>query len=172
MGHRTQILLSGISHPAQPLSLYLPPPLPTAFGKQHSQVDCLAKSSVHLQQWGCACVPSSFSRVRHFATPWTVARLLCPWNFPGKNTGVGCHFLLQGIFLTQGLNLCFLHLLNWKADSSPLVPPGQPSGVRLRETCSECSRLCIKCALNNVRTQSLRTRGIRERNLNFRRAQK
>ena len=32
------------------------------------------------------------------------ARLLCPWGSPGKNTGVGCHFLLQGIFLTQGLN--------------------------------------------------------------------
>ena len=31
--------------------------------------------------------------------------LLCPWDFPGKNTGVGCHFLLQGIFPTQGLNL-------------------------------------------------------------------
>jgi len=37
------------------------------------------------------------------------ARLLCPWNFPGKNTGVSCHFLLQGIFLTQGLNLGLLH---------------------------------------------------------------
>ena len=32
------------------------------------------------------------------------ARLLCPWNSPGKNTGVGCHFLLQGIFPTQGSN--------------------------------------------------------------------
>ena len=32
------------------------------------------------------------------------ARLLCPWDSPGKNTGVGCHFLLQGIFPTQGLN--------------------------------------------------------------------
>ena len=31
-------------------------------------------------------------------------RLLCPWDFPGKSTGVGCHFLLHGIFLTQGLN--------------------------------------------------------------------
>ena len=38
------------------------------------------------------------------------ARFLCPWNSPGKNTGVGCHFLLQGIFLTQGLNPCLLHL--------------------------------------------------------------
>ena len=35
--------------------------------------------------------------------------LLCPWDFPGKNTGVGCHFLLQGIFSTQGLNVSLLH---------------------------------------------------------------
>ena len=33
------------------------------------------------------------------------SRLLCPWNFPGKNMGAGCHFLLQGIFSTQGSNL-------------------------------------------------------------------
>ena len=45
------------------------------------------------------------------------ARLLCPWNFPGKNTGVHCHSLLQGIFLAQGLNLSLLH---WQADSLPL----------------------------------------------------
>ena len=36
-------------------------------------------------------------------------RLLWPWNSPGKNTGVGCHSLLQGIFLIQGLNLGLLH---------------------------------------------------------------
>ena len=35
--------------------------------------------------------------------------LLCPWNSPGKNTGVGSHSLLQGIFLTQGLNLPLVH---------------------------------------------------------------
>ena len=40
------------------------------------------------------------------------ARLLCLWDFSGKNTGVGCHFLLQGIFLTQGSNPCLLHLLH------------------------------------------------------------
>ena len=38
---------------------------------------------------------------------------LCPWDFPGENTGVGCHFLLQGIFLTQGLTLLVLCLLHW-----------------------------------------------------------
>ena len=36
-------------------------------------------------------------------------RIFCPWGFPGKNTGVGCHSLLQGIFLTQGSNPGFLH---------------------------------------------------------------
>ena len=45
------------------------------------------------------------------------AWLLCPWSFAGKNTGVGCHFLLQGIFLTQGLNLHLLCLLDWQAES-------------------------------------------------------
>ena len=36
------------------------------------------------------------------------ARVLCLWNFPGKNSGVDCHFLLQGIFLTQELNPALL----------------------------------------------------------------
>ena len=35
---------------------------------------------------------------------------------PGKNAGVGCHFLLKGIFLTQGSNLHLLHLLHWQVD--------------------------------------------------------
>ena len=50
-------------------------------------------------------------------------RLLCPWDFPGKNTGVGCHFLLQGIFPTQGLNPCLLH---WQVSSLPLSHQGSP----------------------------------------------
>ena len=37
-------------------------------------------------------------------------RLLCPWDFPGKSTGAGCHFLLQGIFLTQWSTPCLLCL--------------------------------------------------------------
>ena len=50
------------------------------------------------------------SRVWLFATPWTVAyEALPPWDFPGKNTGVGFHFLLQEIFPTQGLNLGLPH---------------------------------------------------------------
>ena len=49
------------------------------------------------------------------------ARLLCSWDFPGKNTGPGCHFPLQGIFPTQGLNPCPSH---WEADSLPLCHLG------------------------------------------------
>ena len=40
---------------------------------------------------------------------------------PGENTGVRCHFQLQGIFLAQGLNLCLLHLLHWQVNSVPLL---------------------------------------------------
>ena len=53
-------------------------------------------------------------------------RLLFPWDSPGKNTWVGCHALLQGIFLTQESNLNLLHILHWQAGSLPLAPPGNP----------------------------------------------
>ena len=49
-------------------------------------------------------------------------------TFPGENTGVGCHFLLQGIFLTQGSNSLLLHLLHWQADSLPLSQRANPNG--------------------------------------------
>ena len=51
------------------------------------------------------CVLRRFSCVPLCATPWTLAsRLLCPWDSPGKNAGVGCHALFKGIFPTQGMN--------------------------------------------------------------------
>ena len=48
---------------------------------------------------------------------------------PGKNTGVGCHILLQGIFLTQGSSLQILWLLHWQVGSLPLVPPRKPDVI-------------------------------------------
>ena len=78
--------------------------------------------------WACMCththmfsVVSSSLRLHGL----NIARLLCPWNFSNKNTGVGCHFLLQGVFLTQGLNPCLLRLLHWQGDSLPLMPAGK-----------------------------------------------
>ena len=53
-------------------------------------------------------------------------RLLCPWDPPGKSTGLGCHFLLQGIFPTQGSNPTRLH---WQADSLQLSRQGSPAAI-------------------------------------------
>ena len=53
-----------------------------------------------------------FSRVQLFAILGSPPG--CPWDSPGKNTGVGWHGLLQGIFPTQGLNPCPLCLLHWR----------------------------------------------------------
>ena len=79
----------------------------------------------------CVCVGSvvSNSLQRHGLQPTST---LCPWNSPGKNTGVGCYFLLQGIFLTQGSNpqLCLLH---WQADSLPLAAPGKPTASKCQK---------------------------------------
>ena len=48
-------------------------------------------------------------------------------GFPGKNTGMGCHFPLQGIFRPrEGSNLSLLRLLQWQADSLPLSHLGSP----------------------------------------------
>ena len=56
----------------------------------------------------------------------SLTRLLCPWDSPGKNTGVGCQALLQGIVPTQGSSLSLLHLLHWHVSSLPLASPWKP----------------------------------------------
>ena len=54
------------------------------------------------------------------------ARLLCQWDSPAENTGVGCHFLFLGIFPTQGSNPCLLCLLHWQVGSLLLCYLGSP----------------------------------------------
>ena len=100
------------------------------------------------------CVLCRFSHVWLFATPWTVARQApLSWDSLGKNTGMGCYFLLQEIFLTQGLNLLLLHL-HWQADSLLLAPPGKPeskpTSLNIQCLCAEvvwvlwdCFPLCF-----------------------------
>ena len=58
------------------------------------------------KSWMCALSVVSDSLWPHGLQP---IRILCPWDSPGKNTGVGCRSLLQGIFPSQGLNPCLLH---------------------------------------------------------------
>ena len=69
----------------------------------------------------CACV---CARVR--ACSVVSDSLPYPWNFPDKNTGVGCHFFLQGILPAQGSNLSLLSLLLWQVDSLPVGHLGSP----------------------------------------------
>ena len=67
------------------------------------------------------------SHVRLFGTSWAiVCQALLSMEFSSKNTRVGCHFLIQQIFLTQGLNPSLLSLLNWQMDSLPVCCLGSP----------------------------------------------
>ena len=103
-----------------------------------------------LQKWPQPYIGSPWSRrravhclvqnhVRLFMILWSVCRLPGPWDFSGKNTGASSHFLLQRIFLTQRLNLCFMHC--W-VNSLPLSRLGERRAknsheVELRLTSSE-----------------------------------
>ena len=57
---------------------------------------------------------------------YSPSRCLCSWDSPGKNTGMGCCFLLQWIFLTLGLYPWLLCLLHWQVGSLPLNSHGKP----------------------------------------------
>ena len=73
------------------------------------------------------------------------ARLFCPWDSAGMNTGVSCHAILQRIFLTQGSNPCLLCLLHWQAGSLPLEPLGKPVYVDTYRTVTKIDyRLATK----------------------------
>ena len=83
------------------------------------------KLSIFVDLCVCVCV-QPLSGVQLFATPGmqSLPGFFYPWNFPG-NTRVGCHFLLQGIFLIQGLNPHLLlgrqilyHSATWEAPFS------------------------------------------------------
>ena len=70
----------------------------------------------------------SLSPVQLFVTSWTVPHQAPPSiKVSDKNTGVGCRFLLQGIFPTQGSNLCLLPLLHWQTESVTTELPGKPT---------------------------------------------
>ena len=71
----------------------------------------------------CAC--SVVSDSLH-PTDYNLPGSVCPWDSSGKNTGVGCLVLLQGIFPTEGLNPSLLCLQHQQAGSLLLVSPGKP----------------------------------------------
>ena len=85
--------------------------------------------------------------------------LYSPWNPPGKNTGVGCYTLLQGIFPTLGLNPHLLCVLHWQVGALPLVLPGKPQLINtsikkylefLFNVIQSMSFLCWKAFINSI----------------------
>ena len=97
------------------------PPSSSVHGILQARIlECVAISFSKHKSWKWKW--KSLSHVQLFATPWTV---YSTWNSPGKNMGVGCHFLLQGVFSTQGLNPGLLHcrqiLYHLHHQGSPLL---------------------------------------------------
>ena len=91
----------------------------------HSPCSRSLDSGVCACACACACVcvcAHALSHVQLSCDPLDCG-LLCPWGFPGKNAGAGCHFLLQGIFPTQGSNPETPAL---QADFLSLSPTGSP----------------------------------------------
>ena len=97
-------------------------PIPGLVGSQVSK-----RAPRVLEQW-CSFLHVHAQSCGFFVTLKTVASrlLFCLWDSPGKNTGVGGHFLLQGILRIQGLNPCLLHFLHWHVGSLPQSQLGSP----------------------------------------------
>ena len=96
----------------------------------------------------CSVTQSCMTLRLHGLCP---ARLLCPWDSPGKNTGVGCHALLQGIFPTQRSNPCLLH---WQPDSLPLIHLGSPNTMLAAAAAAKSLQSCPTLTLCKSRDSS------------------
>ena len=86
-------------------------------------------TSAILSGFSYVVVVQLLSSVQLFVALWTIkypTRVLYPWVFPGQNTRLSCHFLLQGIYLAQGSNL---HLLHWQMNSLLGICKEEPQGI-------------------------------------------
>ena len=99
---------------------------------------CVSQSTVYacaIQQGGCDLVAKSWLTLKsHGLQPTKLPR---PWDFPGNNTAAGCHFLVQGIFLTQGWN------------------PSLGAPALISRVFNHCST-CVECVSCSVVSDSLR----------------
>ena len=102
----------------------------------HKRSHCIEKATHHSRisperKWKWSCSVMSNSLRPHGLQP---TRLLHPWNFPGKNTGVVCHFLLQGIFLTQESNPGLPHCRQMLYHLSHLGSPKYPLLTKIQHS--------------------------------------
>ena len=102
-----------------------------------------------MSKWNCESLSHVWLLVIHGVWP---TRLLCPWDSPGRNTEVGCHSLLQGIFPTQSPAL--------QADSFPSEPPGDPhpafcGGHGAQELTDRHRRGCLRLVEDKINTHRI-----------------
>ena len=120
-------------------------------GTETQLLNCVKVSSVFCLNGTatcvCACSVTQLYLTLCNPTDCKPSRLLCPWNFSGKNTGVGCHFLFLGIFLTQGSNPRLLHLLHWQLDSLPETVSDFILGGSKITADGDCSHEIKRCLL-------------------------
>ena len=81
-------------------------------------------------------------------------------DFPGKNSLVGCHFLFQGIFPTQGSNPHLLCLMHWQGESLPLFHLGSPTSPQAINQKAECQHHMLTNFAINYHTSIHSHRGL------------
>ena len=105
----------------------------------------------------CACVRAqSFQSCLALCDPmgYSLPGSSVHGNSPDKHTGVGCHALLQGIFLTHGSNLCLSHFLHQQVGSLSQVQPGNPSKHMSMSVLSHFSHVQLFVTLWTVACQA------------------
>ena len=116
------------------------------------------EKSPYFLEWTLDVKVKSLSRVRLFVTPWTVAHQAPPsMEFSRQSTEVGCHFLLQGIFLTQGSNLrlphcrqMLYHLSHQGSSLDIRVPPNPPFSLKTLSSPSLLPGLPVALQSSNI----------------------
>ena len=132
-----RLLSSSSAHnaPAREIVSTEPEQLSSSLSPLRASLLYRSKSQSPLSSWQSAPFKPSHLTY-HLARLQAGSSVLCwdpdtrPWDSPGKNTGVGCHALLHGIFPMQRSNACLLSFLHWQADFLLLVPPGKPAHYR------------------------------------------
>ena len=107
--------------------------------------------------WVLSCSATSDSLWPQGLQP---TKLLCLWDSPGKSTGVGCHFLLQGISPMQGSNphlLCLLHcrriLYHWATGEDPKSPVG-PKDEKMQDLSNKVSKVTVLKKLRELQEKA------------------
>ena len=123
-----------------------------------TQRDSYTQVHSHMNMLTCMCAKSlQLCLTLYDATECSLPGSSVHGILPGKNTGVDCCALLQGIFTIQGSNPHLLPLLHWQAGSSPLAPPVKPECAHTRTYLhihwNMCSHLCtLKSLTRHIHT--------------------